>query len=227
MTNWNTAKSLKTARTNALGDVQPPTPPDFSDIGAPPTIEVGGVTTDFGFGIPGVVPQRVDIANAVLEEPVERWPARPREAGFQLKYKDLDVTGLDAEFITETGLTASVSEPDTWAGYYPTMISDKQLYTNAADKPAGWEDDLIVGEYTVFVTTESLDGTAYTVGTRIYGREYNNPTSVRWSGLIVLREDFNSMEVAIDSVTGDLSASDPNVQQWYISNGFDLLENLF
>jgi hypothetical protein len=221
MSTWNTAKSLKAARTNALGDVQPPTPPDFSDIGAPSTIEVGGVTTDFVFGISGVVPQRVDITEAVLEEPVERWPARPREAGFPLKYKDLDATGLDAEFVTETGLTAAVSEPDTWVGYYPTMVSDTQLYTNEADKPAGWEDDLIVGEYTVFGTTESLDGT------RIYGREANNPVSVRWSGIVFLREDYNSMEVAIDSVTGDLSVADPSVQQWYISNDFDLLENLF
>jgi hypothetical protein len=227
MPSWNITKSLKAARNNALAGVQPPTPPDFSDIGAPPTIDVGGVTTDFVFGIPGVVPQRVDISEAVLEETIERWPARPRAAGFPLKYRYLDATGLDAEFITDVGLTAAVSEPDTWVGYYPTMVSNTQLYTNAADKPAGWEDDLVVGEYTVFGTTQSLDGTAYTVGTRIYGREANNPVSVRWSGIVFLREDSNSMEVAIDSVTGALSAIDPSAQQWFISNDFDLLENLF
>jgi hypothetical protein len=227
MPSWNITKSLKAARNNALAGVQPPTPPDFSDIGTPPTIDVGGVTTDFVFGILGVVPQRVDISQAVLEETIERWPARPREAGFPLKYQYLDATGLDAEFITDVGLTASVSEPDTWVGYYPTMVSNTQLYTNAADKPDGWEDDLVVGGYTVFGTTQSLDGTAYTVGTRIYGREANNPVSVRWSGIVVLREDYDSMEVAIDSVGGALSAIDPTAQQWFISNDFDLLDNLF
>jgi hypothetical protein len=155
MTNWNTTKSLKAARNNALAGVQPPTPPDFSDIGTPPTIDVGGVTTDFVFGIPGVVPQRADISEAVVEETIERWPARPRPAGFPLKYQGLDAGGLDAEFITVTGLTASVITANTWVGYYPGLSSTTQV---------GVASQLTAGVPVSFTIAGgvSLYGTAYT-----------------------------------------------------------------
>ena len=226
MATWNTQKSIKQARADALAGTTPPTPPDFTDIGTPPIIDVGGVESVPNFFISGVVPERVDLFSAELEEPIERWPARPRGVTFSVNYKDLDSSGLDSEFIAVQGLTYS-EILEGWTTYFPIMYSNTQLYTQEFDKPIGWEQPLVVGMSAVFLTTESLDPTSYVVGRRIYGREFNNQASVRWSGTIVLREDFNTMEVAIDSVNGNLSAADPSAQYWYISNNFDVLENAF
>ena len=177
MTNWNTTKSLKAARNNALAGVQPPTPPDFSDIGTPPTINVGGVTTDFVFGILGVVPQRVDITEAVLEETIERWPARPRAAGFPLRYQRLDAAGLDAEFITVTGLTASVITANTWVGYYPGLSSSTQV---------GVVSQLTAGVPVSFTIAGgvSLYGTAYAPpATTVYAVD-SSVNATQWNGTI-------------------------------------------
>ncbi len=209
MSTWNTAKSLKAARTNALGDVQPPTPPDFSDIGVSPTIEVGGVTTDFVFGIQGVVPQRVDITEAVLEETIERWPARPREPGFPLKYQYLDATGLDAEFVADTGLTASLSVPDTWVGYYPGLSSSTQV------------GELGVQQFGVGLPVSftiaggvSLYGTAYTPpATTVYAID-GSSAGTEWNGTVsAVNYSANTLTVIPAYISRTILISDPT-QVW-------------
>lgn len=209
MPSWNTTKSLKAARNNALAGVQPPTPPDFSDIGAPPTIDVGGVTTSFVFGIPGVVPQRADISEAVVEETIERWPARPRAAGFPLKYQGLDAGGLDAEFITVTGLTASVITANTWVGYYPGLSSNTQV------GPEGVEQ-FAVGlpiSFTI-VGGVSLYGTAYAPpATTVYAVD-GSSAGTQWNGTIsAVNYSTNTLTVIPAYVSRTVLIGDPT-QVW-------------
>ena len=207
MPNWNTTKSLKAARTNALAGVQPPTPPDFSDIGTTPTIDVGGVTTDFAFGIVGVVPQRVDITEAVLEEPVERWPARPRDPEFPLKYQGLDATGLDAEFVTVTGLTASVIAANTWVGYYPGLSSSTQV---------GVVSQLTAGVPVSFTIAGgvSLYGTAYTPpATTVYAVD-GSSAGTNWNGTVsAVNYSTNTLTVIPAYVSRNIEIGEPT-QKW-------------
>jgi len=207
MPSWNTTKSLKAARTNALAGVQPPTPPDFSDIGTPPTIDVGGVTTSFVFGILGVVPQRADISGAVLEETIERWPARPRAAGFPLKYQGLDAGGLDAEFITVTGLTASVITANTWVGYYPGLSSNTQV---------GVASQLTAGVPVSFTIAGgvSLYGTAYTPPvTTVYALD-GSTAGTQWNGTIsAVNYSTNLLTVIPAYVSRTVLIGDPT-QVW-------------
>jgi hypothetical protein len=207
MPSWNTTKSLKAARNNALAGVQPPTPPDFSDIGTPPTIDVGGVTTSFVFGIPGVVPQRVDISEAVLEETIERWPARPRAAGFPLRYQRLDAAGLDAEFITVTGLTASVTTANTWVGYYPGLSSSTQV---------GVVSQLTAGVAVSFTIAGgvSLYGTAYTPpATTVYALD-GSSAGTQWNGTIsAVNYSTNTLTVIPAYVSRTVLIGDPT-QVW-------------
>ena len=207
MPSWNTTKSLKAARNNALAGVQPPTPPDFSDIGTPPTIDVGGVTTDFVFGIPGVVPQRADISEAVVEETIERWPARPRPAGFPLKYQGLDAGGLDAEFITVTGLTASVITANTWVGYYPGLSSTTQV---------GVASQLTAGVPVSFTIAGgvSLYGTAYTPPvTTVYAVD-GSTAGTQWNGTIsAVNYSTNTLTVIPAYVSRTVLIGDPT-QVW-------------
>ncbi len=207
MSTWNTAKSLKAARTNALGDVQPPTPPDFSDIGVSPTIEVGGVTTDFVFGISGVVPQRVDISEAVLVETIERWPARPRDPEFPLRYQDLDAGDLDAEFITVTGLTASVTTANTWVGYYPGLSSSTQV---------GVVSELTAGVPVSFTIAGgvSLYGTAYAPpATTVYAVD-GSSAGTQWNGTIsAINYSTNLLTVVPGYVSRTVLIGDPT-QVW-------------
>ncbi len=207
MTNWNTTKSLKAARTNALAGVQPPTPPDFSDIGAPPTIDVGGVTTDFVFGILGVVPQRADISEAVLVETIERWPARPRAAGFPLRYQRLDAAGLDAEFITVTGLTASVITANTWVGYYPGLSSSTQV---------GVVSQLTAGVPVSFTIAGgvSLYGTAYAPpATTVYAVD-GSTAGTQWNGTIsAVNYSTNLLTVIPAYVSRNIEIGEPT-QLW-------------
>ena len=207
MPSWNTTKSLKAARTNALAGVQPPTPPDFSDIGTPPTIDVGGVTTDFVFGILGVVPQRADITEAVLVETIERWPARPRPEGFPLRYQRLDAGGLDAEFITVTGLTASVITANTWVGYYPGLSSSTQVG--------------VVSEFTAGVPVSftiaggvSLYGTAYTPpATTVYAVD-GSTAGTQWNGTIsAVNYSTNTLTVIPAYVSRSIGIGEPT-QKW-------------
>jgi len=207
MPSWNITKSLKAARNNALAGVQPPTPPDFSDIGTPPTIDVGGVTTSFVFGILGVVPQRADISQAVLEETIERWPARPRAAGFPLRYQRLDAAGLDAEFITVTGLTASVTTPNTWVGYYPGLSSSTQV---------GVVSQLTAGVPVSFTIAGgvSLYGTAYAPPvTTVYAVD-SSAAGTQWNGTIsAINYSTNLLTVIPAYVSRTVLIGDPT-QVW-------------
>jgi len=207
MPSWNTTKSLKAARNNALAGVQPPTPPDFTDLDSTPTIDVGGVTTDFVFGIPGVVPQRVDITEAVLEEPIERWPARPREAGFPLRYQRLDAAGLDAEFITVTGLTASVTTANTWVGYYPGLSSTTQV---------GVASELTAGVPVSFTIAGgvSLYGTAYAPpATTVYAVD-GSSAGTQWNGTVsAVNYSTNTLTVVPAYVSRTVLIGDPT-QVW-------------
>jgi hypothetical protein len=214
MPSWNITKSLKDARNNALAGVQPPTPPDFSDIGAPPTINVGGVTTSFVFGILGVVPQRVDISEAVVEETIERWPARPREAGFPLRYQRLDAAGLDAEFITVTGLTASVTTANTWVGYYPGLSSSTRV------GPSGVEQ-FAVGLPVSFTIAGgvSLYGTAYTPPTTTVYAVDGSTAGTQWNGTIsAVNYSTNTLTVIPAYISRTILVSDPIQQKWSLSN---------
>jgi hypothetical protein len=207
MPSWNITKSLKAARNNALAGVQPPTPPDFSDFGTPPTIDVGGVTTSFVFGILGVVPQRVDISEAVLEETIERWPARPRAAGFPLRYQRLDAAGLDAEFITVTGLTASVITANTWVGYYPGLSSSTQV---------GVVSQLTAGVPVSFTIAGgvSLYGTAYAPpATTVYAVD-GSTAGTQWNGTIsAINYSTNLLTVIPAYVSRTVLIGDPT-QVW-------------
>jgi hypothetical protein len=207
MPSWNITKSLKAARNNALAGVQPPTPPDFSDIGAPPTIDVGGVTTSFVFGILGVVPQRADISEAVLVETIERWPARPRAAGFPLRYQRLDAAGLDAEFIKVTGLTASVTTANTWVGYYPGLSSSTQV---------GVVSQLTAGVPVSFTIAGgvSLYGTAYTPPvTTVYAVD-GSSAGTQWNGTIsAVNYSTNTLTVIPAYVSRTVLIGDPT-QKW-------------
>jgi hypothetical protein len=210
MPSWNITKSLKAARNNALAGVQPPTPPDFSDIGAPPTIDVGGVTTSFVFGILGVVPQRVDITEAVLVETIERWPARPRAAGFPLKYQGLDAGGLDAEFITVTGLTASVITANTWVGYYPGLSSSTQVGLPFA------VEQFAVGLPVSFTIAGgvSLYGTAYAPpATTVYAVD-GSTAGTQWNGTIsAVNYSTNTLTVIPAYISRPILGTDPT-QLW-------------
>jgi len=213
MPSWNTTKSLKAARNNALAGVQPPTPPDFSDIGTPPTIDVGGVTTSFVFGIPGVVPQRVDITEAVLEEPIERWPARPRPDGFPLSYQGLN-TNLDSNFITTTGLTASATTANTWVGYYPGLSSSTRVGPAATQQFA-------VGLPVSFTIAGgvSLYGTAYTPpATTVYAVD-GSSAGTQWNGTIsAVNYSTNTLTVIPAYISRTILVSDPIQQKWSLSN---------
>ena len=207
MPSWNITKSLKAARNNALAGVQPPTPPDFSDIGTPPTIDVGGVTTSFVFGILGVVPQRVDISEAVLVETIERWPARPRAAGFPLRYQRLDAGGLDAELVTVTGLTASVITANTWVGYYPGLSSSTQV---------GVVSQLTAGVAVSFTIAGgvSLYGTAYAPpATTVYAVD-GSSAGTNWNGTIsAVNYSTNTLTVIPAYVSRTVLIGDPT-QVW-------------
>lgn len=209
MTNWNTAKSLKTARTNALGDVQPPTPPDFSDIGAPPTIEVGGVTTDFEFGISGVVPQRVDIAYAVLEEPIERWLARPRGATFEYSFDGLDPV-LDSEFIASFGLTGNSGNTANWVGYYPGLSSSTQVGISVL---------FAEGELVSFTIAGGvcLAGTAYAANQTIYGADQAGSTTVFRGTVNTVNYSLNRITLTPSFISRTVEIGDPT-QAWNIGH---------
>jgi hypothetical protein len=103
---------------------------------------------------------------------------------------------------------------------YPQLHSNTQVWTNVADKPAGSEDSIAVGEETKFVTVESMNYTYYNIGTTVYGLENNNQAAVRWTGVIVDRESEYEMTVEITEVGGSLSQTDPQPQYWIITKEY-------
>lgn len=229
---WNDIQNQRRARQQSLNDT-PPTVSDPATLNESVSkIEVNGVTTSPSWRIFGVSPIEANPVTGVvpLPEPIERFPARPRdiESNYSVrKYEDIDAT-MDESLIIGYGLTLESGTTSTWTTYFPLMESNTQVYTDENNKPATWDDGLIVGLATTFTTTTTMDGTSYTVGTTIYGREENLQGTPSWSGVIVLREDPNTMEVTITEVSSPESINiDSTTQKWYISNDADLLGNLF
>lgn len=124
-TNWNDMQAALNTRSSELSGAEETAPSDFTDLGTTSNIDVGGVTSDPQWSVEGTAPQRVDIFEPVVDEPIERWIARPRPAGFEKSYINLD-PALDADLISSEGLTYSAPIA-TWIGYYPGMTSNTQI----------------------------------------------------------------------------------------------------
>ena len=208
MAKWNQSKALKSARTDALSGISPVVPQDFTDIGAAPLIEVSGVTTDFVFSIPGVFPQRADLFDPTpVEEPIERWPARPRGATFEYNFLDLDLV-LDSEFIEVRGLTTSAS--GSYVGYYPGLSSSTQV---------GKASLFAVGEPSSFIIAGgvSLANTSYREQIKIYGID-TSAAGTQWSGTITsVNTAINRVSITVNTVSREIEISDPT-QSWNITN---------
>lgn len=229
---WNDIKSQRAAREQSLATTPEPVPDPTPLNESVSNIDVGGVVNVPTWRIVGVSPIEANPATGIvpIPDPIERFPARPRDivASFSVRnYDDLDIT-LDQSLIVSFGLTLAAESTSTWTTYFPLVQSDTQVYTDENNKPATWDDGLVVGQETTFATTEILDGTSYTVGTVVYGREENLQGNPSWSGVIALREDLNTMEVTITYVASPESVNGSSTtQHWYISNNNDLLQNLF
>jgi len=207
-TRWNDIKSQRASRSSQLSGVPAPTPPLFTDLGGVSKIEVNGVTSSPSFLIPGVVPQRVDIFSAVLEEePIERWPARVRGATFEYNFQDLD-PDLDSEFIGVRGLTTSAS--GSYVGYYPGLSSSTQV---------GKADLFAVGEPSSFVIAGgiSLANTSYREQIKIYGTD-TSAAGTQWSGTITsINTATNRVNIIVNTRSREIQISDPT-QKWNIAN---------
>lgn len=207
MAKWNQSKALKSARTDALSGISPVVPQDFTDIGAAPLIEVSGVTTDFVFSIPGVFPQRADLFDPTpVEEPIERWPARPRENTFEYNFRDLDPV-LDSEIIVVLGLTGSAS--GSYVGYYPGLSSSTQV---------GIASLFAVGESSSFIIAGgvSLANTSYRPQYTVWGWD-NSSSNTLWRGTVSsIETNTNRMYVTVDYISREIQFSDPT-QKWNIA----------
>ena len=206
MAKWNNTKLQKDSRSNVLNDVEPPVPPEFTDIGATDSIDVGGVTTDPVFFIPGTVLERADLFDPVLEESVERWPARPRGATFEYNFLDLDLV-LDSEFIEVRGLTTSAS--GSYVGYYPGLSSSTQV---------GIVSLFAVGESSSFIIAGgvSLANTSYRPQYTVWGWD-NSSSNTLWRGTVSsIETNTNRMYVTVDFISREIQFSDPT-QKWNIA----------
>lgn len=157
----NDIQAQRDARAAEFAGLDEVAPADFTDIGSPPLIDTEGVSIEPQWSIEGVAPQRVDLFEPVIEEPIERWVGRPRPAGFEKAYRDIDAV-LDADFIATEGLTYS-APIDTWIGYYPGLCSSTQL---------GKETNFAVGlPVTLIISGVSLAGTAWAPNYPIFGQD--------------------------------------------------------
>ena len=170
---FNDIQAQRAARAAEFNGLDEVAPPDLTDIGAPQLFDTEGLTADAQWGIVGVAPQRVDIFEAVIVESIERWPARPRPAGFEKAYEDINPV-LDADFISAEGLTYSAPIA-TWIGYYPGLCSSTQL---------GKVVDFTVGyPVTLIISGVSLAGTAWAANYPIFGQD-GSAANTQFSGII-------------------------------------------
>lgn len=181
-------------------------PADFTDIGSPPLFDTEGVAADPQWSIEGVAPQRADIFEPVIEEPIERWTARPRPAGFAKNYIDLNPV-LDADFILAEGLI--YSEPiATWIGYYPGMTSTTQI---------GKSIEFIVGSSGTFtITGISLAGTAYTPNYRLFGQDHSAAATQFAGTITAVNYSLNTITVTANSFNRTILGADPT-QTWTLT----------
>lgn len=206
MAKWNNTKLQKDSRSNVLNDVEPPVPPEFTDIGATDSIDVGGVITDPVFFISGAVLQRADMFDPVLEESVERWPSRPRGATFEYEFQYLDPVA-DSEFIEVRGLTASAS--GSYVGYYPGLSSSTQV---------GKDSQFGVGDTEFFTIAGgvSLANTAYRPQYTVWGWD-NSSSNTLWRGTVSsIQTNTNRMYVTVDFISREIQVLDPT-QKWNIA----------
>lgn len=181
-------------------------PPDFTDIGSPPLFDTEGVAAEPQWSIEGVAPQRADIFEAVIAEPIERWTARPRTAGFAKNYSDLDPV-LDADLIFAEGLTYSAPIA-AWIGYYPGMTSTTQI---------GKVVEFVVGSSGTFtITGISLAGTAYTPNYRLFGQDHSAAATQFAGTITAVNYSTNTITVTATLFNRTIQPVDPT-QTWSLA----------
>ena len=201
---FNDIQAQRAARAAEFSGLDETAPPDFTDIGSPPLFDTEGVATDPQWGIEGVAPQRADIFEAVIDEPMERWTARPRTAGFTKNYSDLDPV-LDADLILAEGLTYS-APITTWIGYYPGLCSSTQL---------GKEIDFRVGfPVTLTISGVSLAGTAWAANYPIFGQDGSTANTQFIGTITVVGENY--IKATVTSRNRAVLLGDPT-QTWSLT----------
>lgn len=208
-TNWNDMQAALNTRSSELSGAEETAPSDFTDLGTTSNIDVGGVTSDPQWSVEGTAPQRVDIFEPVVDEPIERWIARPRPAGFEKSYINLD-PALDADLISSEGLTYSAPIA-TWIGYYPGMTSNTQI---------GKVTEFIVGSSaTLTVVGISLAGTAYTPNYRLFGQD-SSVRATQFSGTITgVSYSANTITVRATALSRTILPIDPTQTWWLTTTG--------
>lgn len=205
----NDIQAQRTARAAEFSGLDEIAPADFSDIGSPPLFDTEGVAVEPQWSIIGVAPQRVDIFEAVIEEPIERWSARPRPAGFEKAYTNIDSV-LDADIISSEGITYS-APIDTWIGYYPGLSCNTQI---------GKTSLFIVGSSaTLTVFGVSLAGTAYAPNYTIYGKDFGvNGAATQFTGIITaVNSSANTITVTATALNRTILIGDTPSQKWKLT----------
>lgn len=205
----NDIQAQRAARAAEFSGLDEIAPADFTDIGSPPLFDTEGLTADPQWSIVGVAPQRVDIFEAVIEEPIERWTARPRPAGFQKVYTDLDSV-FNADLIYSEGLTYDAPSA-VWIGYYPGLSCNTQI---------GKVSPFIVGSSaTLTVFGVSLAGTAYAPNYTIYGKDFGvNGAATQFTGIITaVNSSANTITVTATALNRTILVGDTPSQKWKLT----------
>lgn len=206
---WNDIQAQRAVRERSLAatpePVAEPTPINESVS----NIDVGGVENIPSWRVVGVSPITANPVSGIVPEPepVERFPARPRGATFELRFQDLNSV-LDSSLVTGYGLTAS-SNGD-WVGYYPGLSSNTQV---------GKATLFAVGQPSLFVIAGgvSLSNTAYRPQITIYGVD-TSAAGTRWGATITsVNQATNTVNIIVSSLSRNILVSDPT-QRWNISN---------
>ena len=199
-------QAQRAARAAEFSGLDETAPPDFTDIGAPPLFDTEASAVEPQWSIEGVAPQRADIFEPVIDEVIERWTARPRPAGFEKAYTNIDPV-LDAALISSEGLTYSAPIA-TWIGYYPGMTSNTQI---------GKVSQFIVGSSaTLTVVGISLAGTAYTPNYRLFGQD-SSARATQFAGTITgVSYSANTITVRATALSRTILGADPT-QTWTLT----------
>ena len=203
-------QAQRSARAAELSGLDETAPADFTDIGTPPLFDTEGSVVEPQWSIVGVAPQRADIFEPVIDETIERWSARPRPAGFEKAYNNLDSV-LDADLISAEGLTYSVPI-GTWIGYYPGLSSNTQIGKG--------NSEFIVGRSaTLTVFGISLAGTAYAPNYTIYGKDFAvGGAGTQFAGIITAVEyNGNSITVTATALNRTILEGDTPTQKWKLT----------
>ena len=199
-------QAQRAARAAEFSGLDETAPPDFTDIGAPPLFDTEASAVEPQWSIEGVAPQRADIFEPVIDEVIERWTARPRPAGFEKAYTDIDPV-LDADLILAEGLTYSAPIA-TWIGYYPGMTSTTQI---------GKSIEFIVGSSGTFtITGISLAGTAYTPNYRLFGQDHSAAATQFAGTITAVNYSANTITVTANSFNRTILGADPT-QTWTLT----------